>query len=161
MSVTELQEKRGRLMTQAREALDEIKKNTDEARAAELDKRHDDIMAEFDKIERTIEREQKMAEVEARFAARQEEERARKRPKGEDTDTRGQEEGASLEYRQVFYKFIASGADLGELEPEERKILRAGHVDTDKEKRMQTVGTTTHPFDDRVELRRALEEVGR
>ena len=143
MSVTELQEKRGRLMTQAREALDEIKKNTDEARAAELDKRHDDIMAEFDKIERTIEREQKMAEVEARFAARQEEERARKRPKGEDTDTRGQEEGASLEYRQVFYKFIASGADLGELEPEERKILRAGHVDTDKEKRMQTVGTTT------------------
>ena len=79
MSVTELQEKRGRLMTQAREALDEIKKNTDEARAAELDKRHDDIMAEFDKIERTIEREQKMADVEARFAARQEEERARPR----------------------------------------------------------------------------------
>lgn len=143
MSVTELQEKRGRLMTQAREALDEIKKNTDEARAAELDKRHDDIMAEFDKIERTIEREQKMADVEARFAARQEEERARKRPKGEDTDTRGQEEGASLEYRQVFYKFLAGGADPSFLEPEERKILRAGAAPKEAEKRIQSVGTTT------------------
>ncbi|MCR6498422.1 phage major capsid protein [Shinella sp. CPCC 101442] len=143
MSVTELQEKRGRLMTQAREALDEIKKNTDEARSAELEARHDTIMADFDKLERTIEREQKMAEVEARFAVRQEEERAKKRPKGEDIETRGQEEAAKLEYREVFYKFIASGADLGELEPEERKILRAGHVEADKEKRMQTVGTTT------------------
>lgn len=143
MSLTELQEKRGRLMTQAREALDEIKKNTDEARATELDKRHDDIMAEFDRIERTIEREQKMADVEARFAARQEEERAKKRPKGEDTDTRGQDEGDTLEYREVFYKFLAGGADLGELEPEERKILRAGAAPKEAEKRIQSVGTTT------------------
>ena len=51
MSYTELQEKRGRLVTQAREALDEIKSNTDESRAGELTERHDKIMGEFDKIE--------------------------------------------------------------------------------------------------------------
>ena len=33
-TLTELQEQRGRLVTQAREALDEIKANTDESRAA-------------------------------------------------------------------------------------------------------------------------------
>ena len=62
MSYTELQEKRGRLVTQAREALDEIKSNTDESRAGELTERHDKIMGEFDKIEALIERE---ARVEA------------------------------------------------------------------------------------------------
>lgn len=141
-SLTELQEKRGRLMTRAREALDEIKKNTDEARAADLEKRHDDIMADFDKLERTIEREQKLSDVEARFAARQEEERAKKRPKGEDTDARGQEETAKLEYRDVFYKFIASGADIGELDREERSVLKAG-VQSAKEFRAQTTGTAS------------------
>lgn len=34
MSLTALQEQRGRLVSQAREALDEIKTNTDESRAA-------------------------------------------------------------------------------------------------------------------------------
>ncbi|RUW49799.1 phage major capsid protein, partial [Mesorhizobium sp. M1A.F.Ca.ET.072.01.1.1] len=53
MSLKDLNEKRERLVAQAREALDEIKKNTDDARAAELDKRHDDIMAEFDRVEAT------------------------------------------------------------------------------------------------------------
>ncbi|MGX1786846.1 phage major capsid protein [Bosea sp. NPDC055332] len=143
MTLTELQEKRGRLVTQARDALNEITKNTDDARAAELDARHDAIMADFDKVEKQIEREERQAAVESRLAERAAEERARKRPTGGDDEARGQDQGEKLEYRKVFYKFIASGADLGELEPEERKILRAGHVEPDAEKRMQTVGTTT------------------
>lgn len=142
MSLTELQEQRGRLVTQAREALDEIKKNTDEAREAELNERHDKIMAEFDKIEAKIDREQKLADIEKRLEERAAEERAKKRPNGTDTEARGQDDGERLEYREVFYRFIASGADLGELEPEERKILRAG-INAEAEKRIQTVGTTT------------------
>ena len=147
MSLKDLNEKRGQLVTQAREALDEIKKNTDEARAAELDARHDTIMAEFDKVEKLIEREQKLVDVEKRLAERAEaEERAAreaKRPNGQDTEQRGAAEGGKPEYREVFYKFLAGGADLGELEPEERKILRAGAAPKDAEKRIQTVGTTT------------------
>ncbi|OKP79777.1 capsid protein [Ensifer adhaerens] len=142
MSLTELQEKRGRLMTQAREALNEITANTDEARSAELEKRHDDIMAEFDKIEKNIEREERMANVEKRFADRQAEERARQRPNGGDTEARGQDDGKKTEYREVFYKYLASGASLDELSSEERSILKAG-VQSTKEFRTQTTGTNS------------------
>ncbi|MBL0934834.1 MAG: phage major capsid protein [Rhizobiaceae bacterium] len=142
MSATELQEKRGRLVAQAREALDAITGNTDEARSAELEARHDAIMADYDKVEKLIEREQKMAEVEARFNARQEEERARKRPGREDGEARGQDDGNKKEYREVFYKFLSTGADLGELDAEERSVLKAG-VQSAKEFRMQTTGTNT------------------
>lgn len=142
MSLKELNEKRGKLVHDAREALDAIGKNTDEARAAELDKRHDDIMAEFDKLEKHIEREQKLADIEARFSARQDEERAKKRPNGSDGEQRGQDDGEKLEYRSVFYKFMASGADMGELSAEERSVLKAGVV-AKPEFRAQTVGTTT------------------
>lgn len=143
MSLKDLNEKRGQLVTQAREALDAIKKNTDEARAAELDKRHDDIMAEFDKIEATIAREERMVAAEARLNSRAEEERRRQRPNGGDVDARGQHEAEALEYRHVFHKFIACGGDLSELSGEERAVLRAGVVSKDIEKRIQTASTTT------------------
>ncbi|MDX1032823.1 phage major capsid protein [Sinorhizobium medicae] len=135
MSLTDLQEKRGRLMTQAREALNEITANTDEARSAELESRHDAIMAEFDKLEKNIEREERQAAIEARFAERQKE----KRPVS-DSEARGQDDGQKFEYRDVFYKFIAGGASLDELSSEERAVLKAG-VQSTKEFRTQTTGT--------------------
>lgn len=141
MTLTELQEKRGRLVTEARAALDEIKKNTDEARSAELEKRHDDIMGEFDRVERNIKREEDQSALEARFAARQEEERKAKRPTGSDSEVRGAHEGEKTEYREVFFKFLANGADQSNLDAEERKVLRAGVQDI--EKRIQTGGTNT------------------
>ncbi|CAI2935030.1 phage major capsid protein [Aminobacter niigataensis] len=142
MSLKDLNEKRGSLVAQARAALDEIKTNTDEARAAELDARHDTIMAEFDRVEKLIEREQRLADAEKRLADRADEERKRQRPTGADTDTRGQDDGEALEYRAVFHKFIANGADLGELDAEERAVLKAG-VQSTKEFRTQTAGTAT------------------
>jgi HK97 family phage major capsid protein len=146
MSLAELQEKRGRLMTQAREALNEITKNTDEARTAELDKRHDDIMAEFDRVEKNLEREERQAAIESRFEERQKQ----KRPVS-DGEARGQDDGAKLEYREVFYKFIASGADVAELSTEERAILKAG-VQSAKEFRMQTTSATAGGYTVPVEL---------
>jgi HK97 family phage major capsid protein len=142
MTLTELQEKRGRLVTEARAALEEIKKNTDEARAAELEARHDTIMADFDRVERNIKREEDQSAIEARFAARQEEERAKKRP-GSDGEERanGSESGEKSEYREVFFKFLANGASLDSLDGEERKVLRAGTENI--EKRIQTGGTNT------------------
>jgi HK97 family phage major capsid protein len=145
MSLKDLNEKRGSLVAQAREALDEIKKNTDDARSAELDARHDTIMADFDKVEKLIAREQKLADIEKRFEDRAAEERAKKRPGSASADeARGQDDGAALEYRSVFYKYLASGASLDELSGEERAVLKAGIV-PDAEKRVQvsTQGTST------------------
>lgn len=135
MSITDLQEKRGRLVTQAREALEEIKANTDESRAAELEQRHDKIMAEFDKLEATIAREEKVAEAERRA----EEVRARQRPIPSDGEARGQDQGAAPEYRMVFAKVVCGLQD--DLTPEERAVLRQGV--TKFESRAQTAGTTT------------------
>jgi len=140
-TLTELQEKRGRLVTQAREALNEISKNTDEARSAELEQRHDTIMAEFDRVEKNIEREERQAAIEARFEERQRKDRENKRPTN-DGETRGQDDREKKEYREVFYKFLAGGADLGELDAEERSILKAG-VQSAKEFRAQNTGTAS------------------
>lgn len=144
MSMKDLNDKRSKLVADAREALDAIKANTDEARAAELDARHDAIMADFDKVEAQIAREQRVADAEARINAAADEERAKKRPIAGAEEARGAAEGDKPEYRTVFYKYLASGANLDELSGEERAVLKAGVV-ADAEKRVQvsTQGTST------------------
>lgn len=136
-TLTELRDQRGRLVAQAREALDEIKANTDDARAAELEARHDAIMADFDKLEKQIEREQRVAAAEARIAAAAEEERKKKRPNGDDAEQRGADSGEEITYRSAFYEFIRAGGDMSELDPEVRSVLKAGYQ-PDAEKRIQT-----------------------
>lgn len=135
MSLTDLHDKRGRLVTEARSALEEIKNNTDESRAAELEARHDKIMADFDKLEATIKREEKMADAERRA----EEVRAKQRPIPSDGEARGQDKGEAPEYRMVFAKVVCGMQD--ELTSEERAVLRQGA--TKFEARAQTAGTTT------------------
>ncbi len=135
MTLKELQEKRESLVAQARTALDEIKGNTDEARAAELDRRHDAIMADFDKNEKLIEREQRLADVEKRA----EEARAAMRPAPGAQSASGSDEGSKPEYRMAFAKYVC-GHDLT---AEERAVLKAGRVDVPAEQRAQNTGTTT------------------
>lgn len=135
----ELIEKREKLVADARSALDEIKKNTDEARAAELEKRHDDIMAEFDKVDAQIVREKRMADAEKRLEERAAEERARNRPIGGDGEGRGQDDGEEVTYRSAFHRYVAVAGDMSALSDEERAALRAGVAP--KEARAQTVGT--------------------
>jgi HK97 family phage major capsid protein len=135
MSLTELQEKRGRLVTQAREALEEIKSNTDESRAAELEARHDTIMGEFDKVERNIERERKVADAEARAKESEERARAERRP-GSDAAASGADAGEAPSYRDAFHAYIRAEGQMGELSAEERSVLRAGYQNV--ETRAQT-----------------------
>lgn len=136
MSLTQLQEKRGNLVAQAREALDEIRSNTDDARAAELEARHDAIMADFDKVDAQIAREERMAKIEARA----EEERRARRPIPGDGEERNGDDPKAPEYRMVFAKVLC-GAEIGELSTEERAVLRQGTAKF--EQRAQTAGTTT------------------
>lgn len=141
MALKDLLEKRGKLVTDARAALDEISANTDESRAAELEKRHDDIMAEFDRLDAQIAREKRQDEAERRQREADEEARARRRPNPDDDDMRSQDAGDRLEYRDVFHKFLRLGGDIGELSSEERNVLRSRVIAG--ETRAQTAGTTT------------------
>jgi HK97 family phage major capsid protein len=138
MSITDLNEKRGRLVAQAREALEEIKTNTDESRAAELNQRHDSIMADFDKIEGQIEREARVSAAEARA----EEARAKLRPIPGDGAARAADQGKAPEYRDAFYAMLRAGGNVSDLSGEERAALKAG-VQQDAEFRAQTVGTNS------------------
>lgn len=131
----ELIEKREKLVADARSALDEIKKNTDEARAAELEKRHDDIMAEFDKVDTQLAREQRMATAQKRIDDAAAEERARQRP-GSGGEGRGQDDGEQVTYRSAFHRYVAVAGDMSALSAEERAALQAGVAP--KEARAQT-----------------------
>lgn len=142
--LTQLQEKRGELVTQARAALDEINKNTDETRTAELEQRHDKIMAEFDALELQIAREERQAKIEKIS----QEHREARRPHGADIETRasGDHDGnekrkpeeVQAEYRDAFFAFLRAGADTTDLSTEQRALLRRGY---DKELRVQVAGT--------------------
>lgn len=135
----ELIEKREKLVVEARSALEDIKKNTDEARAAELEKRHDTIMAEFDKVDADIAREERMAQAEKRLEERSNEERRRQRPNPGDTEGRGQDDGDKVSYRSAFHRYVQVAGDMSALSAEERAALRAGELS--REERMQTTTT--------------------
>lgn len=137
MSLKDLEDKRQKLVADARAALDEITKNTDENRSAELEQRHDTIMAEFDKVEGQIKRELRVAAAEKALEERAAEERKKQRPTGGDAVVPGADDGVKPEYREVFYKYLSVGASLDELTAEERAVLKAG-VQSAKEFRAQT-----------------------
>jgi HK97 family phage major capsid protein len=140
--LTELQEKRGRLVTEARSALEEINTNTDDSRRTELEQRHDAIMANFDQVEADIAREERTAKIESDEAER----RAKKRPLQPDAESRqdgrdgrdGQDDALETEYRSAFDAFLRAGCDIAALENEQRDLLRRGH----QELRVQTAGTS-------------------
>jgi HK97 family phage major capsid protein len=130
--IKELRAKQAEITAAARERLDQINAATDEARAAELETQHDTAMAEFDRIEKQIEREEKLASIEARAAEQRDKNRYKPKDKEED---RSEEEGPT--YREAFAKF-ACGIDL---EPEERAVLKRGA--SSFETRAQTAGTNS------------------
>lgn len=134
--IRELRERQARIVTEARERLDQINATTDEARVQELESQHDAAMAEHDRIEKEIQREERVAELERRS----EEQRARRRPNPGDADERAQDQGERLEYRQVFHAFLSRGGDLGELSSEERSVLRAGVLANAEFRAQTTIG---------------------
>lgn len=135
MTIRDIQERREVLVAEARERLDQINAATDESRAKELEIQHDAALAELDKLDRSIAREEKQAALEARV----EEARARMRPTGGDLRVSGQADGEKSDYRTAFYAMLRAGGDMSEVAPEHRAALRAGLA----EFRVQSAGTTT------------------
>lgn len=135
--IKELREKQAKIVAEARERLDLVTVDIDEARAKELEIQHDKAMAEHDRLEALIKREQNLAEIENRQA----EQRAQRRPIGSDgAEGRGSDEGdGGPEYRSVLARVICGGFD--DLTSEERTVLRQGVAAF--EQRTQTAGTNT------------------
>ncbi|SCW80610.1 phage major capsid protein, HK97 family [Sphingobium faniae] len=128
----DLRQRQEQIVSEARDRLDQISAATDEARAAELETQHDAAMADYDRLEKQIEREEGLARLEQRA----EEQRSQRRPIPGDSEARIQTDGATPDYRHVFHRFLAGGADPGELTGEERAVLKAGVQNV--ESRMQT-----------------------
>lgn len=143
MSLTALQEQRGRLVTQAREALEEIKTNTEESRAAELEQRHDTIMAELDAIDGKIAREERVAKLERE----EEERRAKSRPNMGEGEGRGQDEPAKPSYRDAFVALARCGFNPQELSDEQRAVIKEGVAEFRAQSTTAGAGGYTVPTD--------------
>jgi HK97 family phage major capsid protein len=131
-TLTELQEKRGTLITAARERLNQINASTDEARTKELETQHDAAMAELDRLDKSIANEERLAKAEKE----QEEFRARQRPNPGNGSTTGVDEPEGITYRDAFHRWVQVGGDLSAMNEEERAALRQGSAP--REARAQT-----------------------
>lgn len=103
--IKELRDKQAQIVSEARERLDQINTNTDESRSAELEAAHDKAMAEHDRLEKLIEREQSVVDAETRAAEYAE----RNRPKGEDRTAPGADKGEQRTYDQAFDEYLRRG----------------------------------------------------
>jgi HK97 family phage major capsid protein len=133
--ITDLVQEQARIATQARAKFDEIKTDTPEARATEIEREFDAMMADHSKIGERIER-MKRLEAAERLSNLGDD----RRPHGQDGDQRGQERSATPEYRNLFARAICGGIE--DFTTEERQILRHGAV-TGREVRAQVVGTNS------------------
>lgn len=134
--VTEMREKQQALVAEARAKLEEITEDTSESRAQELEQQYDANMAEYDKLEERIERQQKIDQAEERLNAPDP-----RRPKGPDTEDRGGRGREEVDASDVFTRAMCYGVDT--LSTEERHKLAEMRANVSPEMRAQAAGTDT------------------
>jgi HK97 family phage major capsid protein len=134
--LTEIREKQAKLVADARVKLEEIKDDTPEARAREIEGEYDRIMAEYDRLEGRAKKEEELLAREATL-----EQGDPRRPIGEDRTLDPPAPGGDqVTAESAFRSFLRYGA--ANLLPEERKILAGMRArDTERERRAQAVGT--------------------
>jgi len=128
--IKELREKMANIATEARFKLSEVTDTTTEARAAEIEREFDAMMADHDKLGQKVERLQK---VEAALRAGESIDLSR-RPMADAGSARAVDEGFKMDYRSAFAEMIANGGE-GYVDQEVRNVL--------KEYRVQTGGTNS------------------
>lgn len=132
----EIREKQARLVAEARGKLDDIKDDTSEARAKEIEGEYDRIMAEHDRLEARAKKEEDLAKREAALESGDP-----RRPLGEDRtldpEARTSEQAAVTAAFRSYLRYGASG-----MLPEERAALAPLRArESDRERRAQGVGT--------------------
>ena len=141
MNINELRTAQQTVVAEARERLDLINANTDEARTAELEASHDAAMAEFDRLGALIARSERTSAAEQRA----EEARAAQRPISGDGEARAQDVVAKPEYREAFVALARAGFDVQELSTELRAALKAGVAEFRAQSTSGTAGGYTVP----------------
>jgi HK97 family phage major capsid protein len=134
--IKELRARQETIVSEARERLDQITATTDEARAKELETQHDAAMAEYDRIGKQIEREERVATLEQRAA----EDRAKRRPVPGDAEASGQDAGDAIDYRHAFHRYVQERGDMSALSAEERAALRGGETKVETRTQATTTG---------------------
>lgn len=128
--VKDLREKMANIATEARSKLSEVKDDTPEERASEIEREFDAMMADHDKLAAKVER---LGKVEAALRAGEEIDFDR-RPTFENRSAPAVDNGLTMDYRAAFAEMIANGGE-GYVDQEVRNVL--------KEHRVQTGGTAT------------------
>lgn len=115
MTLKEIREKQLELVAKARAKLEEIKDDTPEARAKEIETEYDRMMADHDKLEERAQREERVAAAEAKINAPDP-----RRPKLEDGTVEAKD-AKEPSYREAFKSWLKYGASS--LTPEERSVI--------------------------------------
>lgn len=150
-TIKELREQMARIATEARAKFNEITDKTDEARAAEIEREFDAMMAEHDKLQERAERMQKLEKAEAALRSGDP-----RRPVGSDGEQRGVDEGKPIQYREAFHAYLRSMGNTGMLSPEERAVLKAGYSEIKAEERAQTTADAAGGYTVPTELMNVL-----
>lgn len=154
MTILEMREKQQKLVADARALLADIKDDTAEERVAELESQHDAAMAEFDKLEARIKREEA---AEARERALNEADT--RRPLADTrTSDKAVEKSADQKYADAFRSFLRGG--VANLSVEERAIIKAVKEDRGQSVGNQTQGGYLVPGDFMAELIKSLKAWG-
>jgi HK97 family phage major capsid protein len=126
-TLRELQEKRETLVAGARERLNQVNTNTDESRAAELEAQHDAAMAELDKLDASIAREQRVAKAEKEQEELRDKELRAKRPIVPVVEVPATGDNGEITYRAAFHSYLRNQGQVAMMTAEERAVLQRGY----------------------------------
>ncbi|WP_297842909.1 phage major capsid protein [uncultured Roseibium sp.] len=150
--VKELREQQARILTNARAKFDEIKDDTPEDRASEIEREFDAMMADHDKLGQRAERLERMDTAKRALDAGD-----HRRPLGNDGERRGAGAEGDLTYRSAFHQYLQAEGNVALMDADAREILRAGFSKVDgAEKRAQTTSNTAGGYTVPVELQNIL-----
>jgi HK97 family phage major capsid protein len=140
-TLKELRERVAKHVTEAREAVDQIKPDTPEDRAKELNEQADRALEDVRQTEAQIERLEKIEASQRKMEEAAEHEARAKRPTSDGGEAPGVDGGDEPSYREAFHEYLRCQGQMGDMRPEARSVLRAGYQKV--EERAQTVGTNS------------------
>lgn len=151
VQLKELREEQARIATNARAKFDEIKDDTPEERAQEIEREFDAMMSDHDKLNSKAERLEKLDTIE-----RQMNEADSRRPAGK-VEGRGVADEELPTYREAFAEMLRSKVpDAAPMSEAAQHVLRQGRVDLPAEQRAQTTTNSAGGYSIPTELSNIL-----
>lgn len=136
MALKDLREKRAQLVADARAKLAEITDKTSEADAQRLEREHDAIMAEYDRVDGQVAREEKLAEAEARANPRDP-----RRPNGGDIEVDPVDpKDLKVRQKEAIDAYLRYGREG--MTGEQRQLLKTAVLSPDEARAQGVVDST-------------------